>query len=242
MIIVLALVASLACSSMFSLTPTPTAPTSSSNPELVPTVEGYIDSKLYSTGIEVVQIVEVPGLIDHDGNYALTFPKNWIVGPLHTEFAAIVEKESKVNATVKGLFDYFLESDPDIRAFGFGTSPTQLNGKSFVVAVVKMSKDNTYQSRTMDELADMFIANQPSQELVSFTYRSKPLTSASDIPTLLMLNEVQDGKGNISIYNGILLAKLESVYVQVFFLTNNPEVNLGDELAFPASSIMNYDK
>jgi hypothetical protein len=57
-----------------------------------------------------------------------------------------------------------------------------------------------------------------------------------------MLNEVQDGNGNIAIYNGILLAKLDSAYVQVFFLTNNPNINLGEELAYPASSMMNYDE
>lgn len=124
----------------------------------------------------------------------------------------------------------------------FSTSPTQLNEESFLVVVVKMFEEEKYLSRTMDELADMFIVGQPAGELVEFTYRSDPLTSASGVPTLIMLNEVQDGKGNIAIYNGILLAKLDSAYVQVFFLTNNREIDLGEELAYPASSIMNYDK
>ena len=105
-----------------------------------------------------------------------------------------------------------------------------------------MFKDNDALSRDIDELADTFIANQTSPELVNFTYRSEPLTSASDVPTLIMLNEVKDGNGKVAIYNGILLAKLDSVYVQVFFLTNNPDINLGEELAYPASSIMNYDE
>jgi hypothetical protein len=241
------LVTSLACSlAKFSpLASSATAtnlPSVDSNTVLVPTVEGYIDSNIYTSGIEVVQVIEVPGIVDHVANYALTFPKNWKVGPLHTDFASIVEKDSRVNENVKALFDYFLKTDPHIRAFGFSTAPTQLNKDSFLVAVVKVFDDEKYLSQTMDELADAFIANQPSGELVNFTYRSDPLTSATGVPTLIMLNEVQDGKGNIAIYNGILLAKLDSVYVQVFFLTNNPKIDLGEELAYPASSIMNYDK
>jgi len=244
LVIVFSLVMSLACS-MFPVTSSPTAtPQPDTNSEIgsVPTVEGYIDSTVYTTGIEITQVIEVPGVIDHNGKYALTLPKNWVLGALHSDFASTVEKESQVNESVKGLFDYFLKTDPNIRAFGFSTSPTQLNKDSFLVAVVKMFQDNNYSSRNIDELADIFIANQSSPELVNFTYRSEPLSSALDIPTVIMLNEVQDGKGNIAIYNGILLAKLESAYVQVFFLTNNPEINLGDELAYPASSIMNYDK
>jgi len=231
------------------LTPTPTAtalPTATEIPsptkELVPTVEGFIDSNIYSTGIEIVQIIEVPGAVDHIGNYALTFPKNWIVGPLHTDFVPIVEKESQVNEEVRRLFDYFIKTDPDIRIFGFSTLSSQLNEKSFIVVVVKMFTDSDYLSKTIDELADMFVANQPAQELVNFTYRSEQLTSAFDVPIVIMLNEIQDGNGEVLIYNGILLAKLDSAYVQVFFLTNNPEIDLGEELAYPASSIMNYDE
>jgi len=230
---------------MFPLASSPTAtllPNTDSEIDSVPTVEGYIDSTVYSTGIEIVQVVEVPGVIDHNGKYALTLPKNWILGALHTDFASTIENESQVNENVKGLFEYFLKTDPNIRAFGFSTSHSQLNKDSFLVAVVKMFQDEIYLSRSINELADMFVANQSSPELVNFTYISEPLTSASDIPTVIMLNEVQDGKGNSAIYNGILLAKLDSAYVQVFFLTNNPEINLGDELAYPASSVMNYDK
>ncbi len=246
------LIMSSACSSTASsLAPTPTPITiptatlpanTNSDIEAIPTVEGYIDSNTYSTGIEVIQVIEIPGRIDHVGNYALTFPENWVLGPLHTDFASVVEEESQANENIKTLFEYFLKTDPNIRAFGFSTSPAQLNKDSFVVVVVKMFKDNDTLSRDIDELADMFIANQTSPELVNFTYRSEPLTSASDVPTLIMLNEVRDGSGKVAIYNGILLAKLDSVYVQVFFLTNNPDINLGEELAYPASSIMNYDE
>jgi hypothetical protein len=246
-VLIFSLATSLACSSTIlsssTSTPTSTLPCATvPATELAPTDEDTIDSKTYSTGIEIVQILEIPGIIDHDGSYALTFPKNWILVPLHTDFASVVEEDGQANENVKGLFEYFLETDPNIRTFGFSTLPTQLNEDSFFVAVVKMFKDDDFLSVNIDELADMFIANQPSQELVNFTYRSEPLTSAFDIPTLIMLNEVQDGEGNIVIYNGILLAKLDSAYVQVFFLTNNPEINLGEELAYPASSIMNYDE
>jgi hypothetical protein len=238
-------ITSLACS-LTKLSPLSSSATAQpivdTKTELIPTVEGYIDSNIYSSGIEVVQVVEVPGIVDHVGNYALTFPKNWKVGPLHSDFASIVEQDSRINENVKALFDYFIKTDPNIRAFGFSTAPSQLKEESFLVAVVKTFDDEKYLSRTMDELADMFIAGQPAGELVDFTYRSDPLTSASDVPTLIMLNEVQDGKGNIAIYNGILLAKLDSAYVQVFFLTDNPEIDLGEELAYPASSIMNYDQ
>lgn len=247
LIICVALIANLACSStMFpSLTATPTAtliPTVNPDIRLIPTVEGYIDSNIYSTGIEVVQVVEVPGIIDHTGGYALQFHENWILGPLHVDFAPVVEKEGVANENVKGLFEYFLKNDSNIRAFGFSTLPTQLNKDSFVVVVVKMFNDDKYLSQTIGELADTFIASQPAQELVNFTYRSEPLTSALDVPTIIMLNEVKDRNGNITIYNGILLAKLDSAYVQVFFLTNNSKINLGEELAYPASSIMDYDK
>jgi hypothetical protein len=252
-LIVFCLATSSACTSTIFPSPTATAtptpmptstlpPTSIPEIEPTPTDEISFDSISYSTGIEIIQILEVPAVIDRNGNYAMTFPPNWKLGPLHTDFASIIEEESQVNENVKGLFEYFLISDPNIRAFGFSTSAAQLNKDSFLIAVVKMFKGDDYLSRSIDELADLFIANQPSQELVNFTYRSESLTSPFDVSTLIMLNEVQDGKGNIAIYNGILLAKLDSAYVQVFFLTNNPEINLGEELAYPASSIMNYDE
>lgn len=207
-----------------------------------PTVEDDFGSTLYTTGIEILQVVEIPAVIDHVGQYALTFPNNWLVGALHQDFASIVAEEGRENENVQGLFEYFLKTDPDIRAYGFSTLPAQLNKDSFVIAAVKMFQEDMYLSRNIEDLADLFITNQPSPELVTFTYRSEPLLSASDIPLIILISEVQDGGGGTALYNGILLAKLKSAYVQVFFMTDNPENNLLNELAYPASSIMDYEE
>ena len=132
LIITFLLAVSLACS-IFPLKSSPTTtplPNTNSETDSVPTVEGYIDSTIYSTGIEITQIIEVPGVIDHDGKYALTLPKNWALGALHKDFASIVEKESQPNENVKAFFEYFLKRGCSLIGFGY------VNNKNVFVASV----------------------------------------------------------------------------------------------------------
>ncbi len=216
MIFLLLLLPSLACQALAPSTP-------SSPPE---TDEGIHVS--YPTSIETVRFNS--GVIvaaDHEGSYAMGFPKQWEVGAFHKDFVPTVAKHCETYGAICTLFQAIYEKDSSARIFAIDTSPEHLTKDSMATLTVGMFQDERH-SQPIENLAAEYKAYLESTGQMKVT-KVVGGTSNYGIPFAVLLSEPVTITDK-SAYNATVLATTDKVYLEMTYTTADASIDRVNEI------------